>query len=103
MSNKIMVRGVSTNGLAAGHEGSGKLSILMPIYNERRTLETIIRRVLATRFPVPMELVAVDDGSTDGSAEILRRCARRDSRIKTVFHAQNTGKGGAIHTAIAHM
>ena len=51
------------------------LSVLMPVYNERRTLRTIVRRVLACSDPVPLELVAVDDGSTDGSAEILRELA----------------------------
>ncbi len=79
------------------------LSVLMPVYNERRTLRTIVGRVLASPISIPFELVAVDDCSTDGSREILRELAAKDRRVKPVFHSQNTGKGGAIHTAIKHM
>jgi glycosyltransferase involved in cell wall biosynthesis len=87
----------------ASPAGKPKLSVLMPVYNERRTLRTIIRRVLEAPIPVPLELIAVDDCSRDGSREILRELAAADPRIKPVFHEKNTGKGGAIHTAIAHM
>jgi glycosyltransferase involved in cell wall biosynthesis len=79
------------------------LSILMPVYNEWRTLRTIIRRVLDSPTPIPLELVVVDDSSRDGSADILRELAAQDSRIRPVFHERNMGKGGAIHTAIRHM
>jgi glycosyltransferase involved in cell wall biosynthesis len=79
------------------------LSVLMPLYNERRTLRTIVRRVLESPMPLPLELVIVDDGSTDGSAEILRELAVHDSRVRPVFHERNLGKGGAIQTAIRHM
>jgi glycosyltransferase involved in cell wall biosynthesis len=79
------------------------LSVLMPVYNERWTLRTIVARVLASPTQIPMELVAVDDGSTDGSADVLRALAAQDARIRPVFHERNTGKGGAIHTAIGHM
>jgi glycosyltransferase involved in cell wall biosynthesis len=84
-----------------GAEGVGMLSILMPVYNERRTLRTIVRRVLAVDYPVPVELVAVDDGSADGSADLLRELAAADPRIVPVFHPTNLGKGAAIRTAIA--
>jgi glycosyltransferase involved in cell wall biosynthesis len=79
------------------------LSVLMPVYNERRTLRTIVRRVLDCPSPIPLELVAVDDGSTDGSAEILRELAAADPRVRPFFHERNRGKGAAIRTAIAHM
>jgi glycosyltransferase involved in cell wall biosynthesis len=79
------------------------LSVLMPVYNERRTLRTIVRRVLDCGAPVPLELVAVDDGSTDGSAELLREMAALDPRIKPVFHERNLGKGGAVGSAVRHM
>ncbi len=79
------------------------LSILMPVYNERRTLRTIVRRVLESPTQIPIELVVVDDGSRDGSAEILRDLAARDGRIRPVFHESNRGKGAAIQTAIRHM
>jgi glycosyltransferase involved in cell wall biosynthesis len=79
------------------------LSVLMPVYNERRTLRTIIRRVLASPTPIPLELVVVDDGSRDGSIEILRELAAQDPRIRPIFHERNQGKGAAIHTAIRNM
>jgi glycosyltransferase involved in cell wall biosynthesis len=79
------------------------LSILMPVYNERRTLRTIVRRVLACPSPIPLELIAVDDGSTDGSADILRELAAEDPRVRPVFHERNQGKGGAIQTALQHL
>jgi glycosyltransferase involved in cell wall biosynthesis len=75
----------------------------MPVYNERRTLRTIVGRVLQSPVPIPMELIVVDDCSQDGSVEILRELASRDPRVKPIFHEVNTGKGGAIHTAIKHM
>src|SRR5262249_34250515 len=79
------------------------LSILMPVYNEARTLRTIVRRVLESDYPIPVELIAIDDGSTDDSLTVLREIAGKDARVKVVCHAVNTGKGGAIHTAIQHM
>ncbi|MFN8555158.1 MAG: bifunctional glycosyltransferase/class I SAM-dependent methyltransferase [Candidatus Obscuribacterales bacterium] len=80
-----------------------KLSILIPVYNERRTLRTLMRRVLESPIQIPFEVIAVDDCSRDGSREILAELAAEDSRIKVILHAENTGKGGAIHTAIAAM
>jgi glycosyltransferase involved in cell wall biosynthesis len=85
------------------HSPPRLLSVLMPVYNERRTLRTIVRRVLESPTPLPLELVAVDDGSTDGSGEILRELALQDSRIRPIAHERNQGKGGAIQTAIRHM
>jgi glycosyltransferase involved in cell wall biosynthesis len=79
------------------------LSVLMPVYNERHTLRAIVRRVLESQTQIPLELVVVDDGSTDGSAELLRELAAKDVRIRAVFHDRNRGKGGAIHTALHHM
>ncbi len=79
------------------------LSVLMPIYNEKATLDTILTRVLAAMLPSEIsgiEIVAVDDGSTDGSREILKARALADSRIRPVFHEKNAGKGSAIRTAI---
>lgn len=76
------------------------LSILMPVYNERRTLRTILQRVLRVEYPIPVELVVVDDGSDDGSADLLRELAQTDSRIIPVFHPTNLGKGAAVRTAI---
>ncbi len=73
----------------------------MPFYNERATLEEIVRRVLASEPGVPMELVMVDDCSTDGSSEIADKLAGSDERIRLVKHEVNRGKGAAVRTAIA--
>jgi glycosyltransferase involved in cell wall biosynthesis len=80
-----------------------KLSVLMPIYNERWTLEEILDRTLNSPVELELEIVAVDDGSTDGSWEVLQEMARRDSRILPLRHSRNRGKGAAIQTAITHI
>jgi glycosyltransferase involved in cell wall biosynthesis len=77
------------------------LSILMPAYNERPTIERAIERVLATDLPVSdFELIVVDDGSTDGTRELL---TGRDwpSPLNLVLHDRNMGKGAAVRTALA--
>lgn len=79
------------------------LSILMPVYNERKTLEIIVRRVLNIPIPIDLELVVVDDGSTDGSRDIITKLAEEDPRIKVFFQPKNAGKGAAIRTAIEKM
>jgi glycosyltransferase involved in cell wall biosynthesis len=79
------------------------LSVLIPVYNEARTLRTIIRRVLASPVSLPMELVCVDDGSSDGSPEILDALAAADPRIRVFRQPHNMGKGAAIIAAIRHM
>ena len=80
-----------------------KLSVLMPVYNEARTLRTIVRRVLDAPVDGGVELVAVDDGSTDRSFEVLQELASLDDRIVVLQHPVNRGKGAAIRTAIARM
>jgi len=79
-----------------------KFSILIPVYNERYTVAELIRRVLDSPLPggLERELVIVDDGSTDGTREILERLAAEHPEIVYHPHEQNTGKGGAIRTAI---
>jgi glycosyltransferase involved in cell wall biosynthesis len=77
-----------------------KLSVVIPVYNEIRTLAKVIERVRATRLP--LEIVIVDDGSRDGSREYLTEL--RDSGdeqnrdLKIVLHERNQGKGGALKT-----
>jgi len=75
------------------------LSILMPVYNERERAERAITEVLATELPTDFELIIVDDGSTDGTREILRN---RDwgPRVRLIEHDHNQGKGAAIQTAL---
>ena len=80
-----------------------KLSVLMPVYNESRTLRTIVAKVLATPVEMDLELVCVDDCSRDNSLEVLRELAADDDRIKVIAQPVNMGKGKAIRTAIDHM
>jgi glycosyltransferase involved in cell wall biosynthesis len=79
-----------------------KLSILMPVYNERTVVERCIALVLAAPLPETMEreLVIVDDCSTDGTYDILQRLARTVPEIRLYRHERNSGKGAAVRTAI---
>ena len=74
--------------------GAADVSVVMPVYNERPTVEEVVERVRAA--PVEVELVAVDDGSTDGSRDVLRRL-EEDGRIeRLVLKERNEGKGAAL-------
>jgi glycosyltransferase involved in cell wall biosynthesis len=76
------------------------LSILMPVYNERERVERAIAGVLQTTLPTEFELIVVDDGSTDGTREILRG-GSWDERVRLLEHPFNQGKGAAVQTALA--
>ncbi len=76
------------------------LSILMPVYNERERVEHAIAEVLRTELPEEFELIVVDDGSTDGTREILRD-GDWDGRVRLFEHPDNRGKGAAVQTALA--
>ena len=73
------------------------LSILMPVYNEARTLAAAVEQVLGVDYPCPVELVLVDDGSSDGTAKVL--AGLTDPRVVVHSHVRNQGKGAAIRTA----
>jgi len=74
----------------------------MPVFNERGTLSEILRQIRAVDLPgVEVEIVAVDDGSTDGSGEILREEAKAGDLL-FLQHEENRGKGAAVRTAIQH-
>ncbi len=75
------------------------VSVLLPVYNSRRYLDEAIGSILRQTFS-DFELIAVDDGSTDGSGEILKKHAARDSRVK-IISRPNTGIAGALNDAIA--
>ena len=75
------------------------LSILMPVYNERERVERAIAEVLDTPLPTEFELIVVDDGSTDGTREILRSVSW-DGRVRLLEHPENRGKGAAVQTAL---
>jgi dolichol-phosphate hexosyltransferase len=77
-----------------------KLSILMPVYNERATLLAAVKEVLNVSFPCEVELVIVDDGSSDGTRELYGDLAG-DPRVSVHLHDRNRGKGAAVATAAA--
>ena len=78
------------------------LSILMPVFNERSTVEAAIEDALSAELPVTSrELVIVDDGSTDGTRELLRTSTWPDG-VKVIFHERNLGKGAAVRTGLQH-
>ncbi len=76
-----------------------KLSVLMPVFDEVNTLEEIASRVLAAPVEMDVEIVMVDDGSTDGSGELMDRLAEGDSRVVALHQPKNMGKGAAIARA----
>jgi glycosyltransferase involved in cell wall biosynthesis len=92
-----------------------KLSVIMPAYNEIGTIAEIVRRVRAVPLTLPVgygsddrtvveferEVVIVDDGSTDGTREVLRTLDR-DPDVVVVFHERNQGKGAAVRTGLQH-
>jgi glycosyltransferase involved in cell wall biosynthesis len=80
-----------------------KLSILMPVYNEMRTLRRMIDATLTVPLPCERELVIVDDGSTDGSRELLAEVAEEHANVIVHFHGRNQGKGAAVRSAISVM
>ena len=84
-----------------------KLSVLVPVYNEERTLEEVVGRVCA--FPMAKEIILVDDGSKDRSREILERLEQVNkaaddplNHIRVFFQPFNQGKGAALRTALSH-
>ena len=75
-----------------------KLSVIMPVYNDKKTIKEIIKRVKEAE-PHDKEIIIVDDYSTDGTREILKTI--NDRMIKVIFHEKNTGKGGALRTGFS--
>ncbi|GGD56284.1 glycosyl transferase [Emticicia aquatilis] len=74
------------------------LSVLIPAYNEVHNIQNILNKI--GEVNIPKEIIVVDDGSTDGTRELLNTL--KSDTIKVVFHEKNQGKGGAIRTAIEH-
>ncbi len=74
------------------------LSVLIPAYNEINNIQNILEKI--GEVNIPMEIIVVDDGSTDGTRELLNTL--KSDKIKVIFHEKNQGKGGAIKTAIKH-
>lgn len=76
-----------------------RLSVVVPVFNEANTVEKIISRVQATGLP--LEIILVNDGSSDGTADAINKLATEYSQIRVIHHACNRGKGAAIRTGFA--
>lgn len=84
----------------ASHQpDSVKLSILMPAYNEERTILEAVHDILAVDYPCNIELIVIDDGSTDGTSSLLKRIS--DERVVVMRHITNRGKGAALRSALS--
>ncbi|GIU86866.1 MAG: glycosyl transferase [Acidimicrobiia bacterium] len=79
-----------------------KLSVVVPVFNERNTLVEVVRRMRSVELPdgVDREIIVVDDGSTDGTRDVLRQLG--DSTVRVVLHPDNRGKGAALRTGFEH-
>jgi glycosyltransferase involved in cell wall biosynthesis len=75
------------------------LTVITPVFNERATVAEVIRRIRSVELPVDVEVIVVDDGSTDGTDKVL--AALGDSTIRVIDHQRNRGKGAAIRTGLA--
>jgi glycosyltransferase involved in cell wall biosynthesis len=79
-----------------------RLSIIVPVYNEVATSRAVIDRLLAVDLPLPREILVVDDGSTDGTANVLDAAVGDGLAIVVVHAARNAGKGSAIREGLRH-
>jgi glycosyltransferase involved in cell wall biosynthesis len=75
------------------------LTVLMPVFNEQATVKEIVARCLLVELPLEIDLVIVDDGSSDETARVLAAIA--NSRVRVLTHANNKGKGAALRTGLS--
>ena len=78
-----------------------KLSVIIPVYNEKNTIREIIRRVQAVELDFPKEIIVVDDCSQDGTRQIIETI--KQDNVKTCYHSKNQGKGAALQTGFAQV
>jgi glycosyltransferase involved in cell wall biosynthesis len=80
---------------------SESLSIIVPVYNERATIATVVERLLTIDLPLAREVIVVDDGSRDGTREVLDDLGRRYPELKVIHSPENRGKGHAVRLGFA--
>jgi glycosyltransferase involved in cell wall biosynthesis len=78
-----------------------KLSVIVPVYNERNTVVEAVRRARTVEIALDREIILVDDGSTDGTRSVLPQL--EDSTVRVVLHPENRGKGAAVRTGLRHV
>ena len=78
-----------------------KLSVIVPVYNERNTVVEAVRRARTVEISLDREIILVDDGSTDGTRSVLPQL--EDSTVRVVLHPENRGKGAAVRTGLRHV
>ena len=78
-----------------------RLSVIVPVFDERSTVAEIVRRMRVVDIPLDLEIIVVDDGSGDGTREVLRQLA--DSTVRVLNHPTNRGKGAAVRTGLEHV
>lgn len=89
---------VSTVAPSSRDKQQPEVTVVIPVYNEQKTVAEVIARVLA--LPISLEVIVVDDGSSDGTRDVLAQCAK-DHRVRVMLHSVNQGKGAALRTGIA--
>jgi glycosyltransferase involved in cell wall biosynthesis len=93
--------GASSEAVADRSPRYRKLSVIVPVFNERNTVAEVVRRMRTVDLPVDREIVIVDDGSDDGTSHVLSQLG--DSTVRVIKHSENRGKGAAIRTALQHV
>jgi len=79
-----------------------RLSILVPVFNESRTVASVIDRLMTVELPVPREIIVVNDGSSDGTREVLEAFPIHGDAVRILHVEQNAGKGAAIRLGLQH-
>ncbi len=96
-----MSEGASEEASEAALPRYRKLSVIVPVFNERNTVAEVIRRMRTVQLPLDREILIVDDGSDDGTRHVLSQVG--DSTVRVLLHDRNRGKGAAIRTALGHV
>ncbi len=79
-----------------------KLTIIIPVYNEEKTVKQVLTSVASVKLPCTKEIIVVDDGSSDSTASEINNLKLKIKNLKTIKHSTNQGKGSAIRTGIKH-